>query len=233
MNEQRFTAPTAVGTRTDRGGVIYRRDGRHGRDDGARFDPTRPYGAACRCAGGVIARVTIKAAQRRPYARQFCCALKERKMMTDRRAFGFSLAAAAAAAAGATPVHAADDVREANKRTVLAFYDAALNRSDIDGAAAYFGPHFINHNPRSKDGIEGFRSLLQDLKKQFPGLRADVKRVFADGDFVILHVHVKLQPEELGLAIVEIFRLEHGKIVEHWDVRQPIPETAANTNGMF
>jgi len=74
---------------------------------------------------------------------------------------------------------------------------------------------------------------VQDLKKQFPGLRSDVKRAFADGDFVILHVHVKLQPEELGLAIVEIFRLEHGKIVEHWDVRQPIPETAANTNGMF
>jgi len=85
-------------------------------------------------------------------------------MMTDRRAFGFSLAAAAAAAAaaaGATPAHAADDVREANKRTVLAFYDAALNRSNIDEAAAYFGPHFIQHNPRSKDGIEGFRSLCR------------------------------------------------------------------------
>jgi predicted SnoaL-like aldol condensation-catalyzing enzyme len=188
--------------------------------------------AACRRAGGVIAS-NDQAAQRRPYARQFCRSIKEVKMMTDRRAFGFSLAAAATAVAGATPAQAADDVREANKRTVLAFYDAALNRSNIEEAAAYFGPHFIQHNPRSKDGIEGFRSLLQDVKKQFPGLRSDVKRVFADGDFVILHVHVKLQPEELGLAIVEIFRLEHGKIVEHWDVRQPIPETAANTNGMF
>ena len=61
----------------------------------------------------------------------------------------------------------------------------------------------------------------------------DVKRAFADGDFVILHAHLKLQPEDLGLAIVDMFRVEHGKIVEHWDVRQPIPETAANTNGMF
>ena len=154
-------------------------------------------------------------------------------MMTDRRAFGFGLAAATAAAAGATPTHAADDVREANKRTVLAFYDAALNRLNIDEAAAYFGPHFSNHNPRSRDGVEGFRALFQDLKKQFPGVRADIKRAFADGEFVILHVHVKLQPEELGLAIVEIFRLEGGKIVEHWDVRQPVPETSANTNGMF
>ncbi len=152
-------------------------------------------------------------------------------MMTDRRAFGFGLAAATAAVA--TPAHAADDVREANKRTVLAFYDAALNRLNVDEAAAYFGPHFINHNPRAKEGIEGFRALLQDVKQQFPGLRCDVRRAFADGDFVMLHVHLKLQPEELGLAIVEIFRLERGKIVEHWDVRQPVPETSANTNGMF
>jgi predicted SnoaL-like aldol condensation-catalyzing enzyme len=150
-------------------------------------------------------------------------------MMTDRKAFGSS----PATTAGATLAHAADDVHEANKRTVLTFYDAALNRSNIDEAAACFGPHFIQHNPRSKDGIEGFRSLMRDVKKQFPEVRSDVKRIFADGDFVILHVHVKLQPEELGLAIVEIFRLEHGKIVEHWDVRQPIPETAANANGMF
>ena len=150
--------------------------------------------------------------------------------MTDRRAFGLGLAAAAGVAA---PAHAADDVLEANKRTVLAFYDAALNRSNIDEAAAYFGPRFIQHNPRSKDGIEGFRALMQDVKKQFPRLRVDVKRAFADGDFVILHVHVKLQPDELGLAIVDMFRLEDGRIVEHWDVRQPIPEVAANTNGMF
>jgi predicted SnoaL-like aldol condensation-catalyzing enzyme len=152
-------------------------------------------------------------------------------MMADRRAFGFSLAATAAD--GATPTHAADDTREANKRTVLAFYDAALNRSNFDEAAAYFGRHYIQHNPMIKDGIEGFRSFLQDLKKQFPGLRCDVKRIFADSDFVIIHVHAKRQPEELGLAIVDIFRLEQGKIVEHWDVRQTITETAANTNGMF
>jgi len=136
-------------------------------------------------------------------------------------------------AAGATPAHIEVDIRHANKRTVLAFYDAALNRLNIDEAAAYFGPHFVNHNPRAKDGIEGFRLLFQDLKRQFPGLRADVKRAFADGDFVILHVHVKLQPDELGLAIVDMFRLEDGRIVEHWDVRQPVLEVAANTNGMF
>jgi len=77
------------------------------------------------------------------------------------------------------------------------------------------------------------RALLAGVKEQFPGLQIDVKRAFADGDFVILHVHIKLQPEELGLAVVEIFRLEHGKMVEHWDVRQPMPDKSLNSNGMF
>ena len=122
---------------------------------------------------------------------------------------------------------------EANKRTVMAFYDAALTRLNIDEAVTYFGPKFINHNPRAEDGVEGFRALLLGVKKQFPGLRIDVKRAFADGEFVILHVHLKLQPEEPGLAIVEIFRLEHGKIVEHWDVRQAMPDQSHNSNGMF
>jgi predicted SnoaL-like aldol condensation-catalyzing enzyme len=135
--------------------------------------------------------------------------------------------------AGATPAPTTDEAREANKRIVLAFYDAAVNRSSVDDAVAFLAPRFIQHNPRSADGIEGVRALFQDLKRQFPGVRADVKRVFTDGDFVMLHVHVKLQPEDLGLAIVDIFRVEQGKIVEHWDVRQPIPETAANANGMF
>jgi predicted SnoaL-like aldol condensation-catalyzing enzyme len=148
--------------------------------------------------------------------------------MIDRRTFGATLAAATA-----VPAQAADDIREDNKRTILAFYDAALNRSDFEEAAVHFGPQYLQHNPMIKDGIDGFRSFLKDLKTQFPDLRSDIKRVFADGDFVILHVHARRKPDELGLAIMDIFRLEHGKIVEHWDVRQPLTETSANTNGMF
>jgi predicted SnoaL-like aldol condensation-catalyzing enzyme len=148
--------------------------------------------------------------------------------MIDRRAFGITLAAA-----GTVPAEAADDIREANKRTVLAFYDAALNRSDFDEAAVHFGPQYVQHNPMIKDGIDGFRAFLHDLKAQFPDLRSEIKRVFADGDFVILHAHAKRKPDEAGLAIVDIFRLDHGKIVEHWDVRQPVAEASANPNGMF
>lgn len=149
-------------------------------------------------------------------------------MVIDRRTIG-----ATPAAAGAVPGQAAEDNRESNKRTVLAFYETALNRSDFDEAAVHFGPQYIQHHPMVKDDIDGFRSFLQDLKAQFPELRGEIKRVFADGDFVILHVHARRTPDELGLAIVDIFRLAHGKIVEHWDVRQPLTETSANTNGMF
>lgn len=153
--------------------------------------------------------------------------------MIDRRTFGLTLATAGAVPVGAGAAAAGEDVREANKRAVLAFYDAALNQSDFSAAAVHFGAHYIQHNPMIADGIDGFRSFLQDLKMQFPELRSDIKRVFADGDFVILHVHAKRRPDELGLAIVDIFRLEQGKIVEHWDVRQPLAEGSANNNGMF
>jgi len=71
------------------------------------------------------------------------------------------------------------------------------------------------------------------LKDKFPNNRSEIKRIFADGDYVILHVHAVREPGARGNAIVDIFKLENGKIVEHWDVRQEIPEQAANANTMF
>lgn len=133
-----------------------------------------------------------------------------------------------------SPAAAADAAtREANKKAVLEFYDAALNRKDFDAAAKYFGPHYIQHNPTAPDGIDGFRAFLGFLKEKFPASRSEIKRAFADGDYVIVHVHSKREPDTRGRAIVDIFRLENGKIVEHWDVVQEIPEKAANGNGMF
>ena len=68
---------------------------------------------------------------------------------------------------------------------------------------------------------------------KYPQSHSEVKRSFAEGDYVIVHVHAVREPGTRGSAIVDIFRLENGKIVEHWDVAQPIPEKAANSNGMF
>jgi predicted SnoaL-like aldol condensation-catalyzing enzyme len=122
---------------------------------------------------------------------------------------------------------------EANKKAVLEFYDKALNQKDFDAAAKYFGPRYIQHNPGAPDGIEGFKAFITIRKEKFPNAKSEIKRAFADGDYVILHVHAVREPGERGNAIVDIFRLENGKIVEHWDVVQPIPEKTNNNNGMF
>ena len=71
------------------------------------------------------------------------------------------------------------------------------------------------------------------LREKFPDYHSEIKRVFADGDYVILHVHNVPTAGSRGNAIIDIFKLENGKIVEHWDVRQEIPEQAANANTMF
>jgi predicted SnoaL-like aldol condensation-catalyzing enzyme len=122
---------------------------------------------------------------------------------------------------------------EKNKKTVIDFYDQALNQKDYEAAAKYFGDRYVQHNPTAPDGKEGFKGFLQFLKDKFPQSRSEIKRTFAEGDYVIVHVHAVREPGTRGNAIVDIFKLENGKIVEHWDVVQPIPEKAANTNGMF
>ncbi|WP_395714502.1 nuclear transport factor 2 family protein [Reyranella sp.] len=142
-----------------------------------------------------------------------------------RFAIALALLLMTASAAAADP--------EANKKVVLDFYEKGLNQKDFEAAAVHFGPRYIQHNPGAPDGIDGFKAFIALRKEKFPNARSEIKRVFADGDFVILHVHGVREPGERGVAIVDIFRLEKGKIVEHWDVVQPIPEKPANTNGMF
>jgi predicted SnoaL-like aldol condensation-catalyzing enzyme len=78
-----------------------------------------------------------------------------------------------------------------------------------------------------------FRKFIGFLREKFPNSHSDIKRSFVDGDYVILHVHAVREPGTRGNAIVDIFKLENGKIVEHWDVVQAIPETPANSNTMF
>jgi predicted SnoaL-like aldol condensation-catalyzing enzyme len=146
-----------------------------------------------------------------------------------------TLAAAALALLVATPAASAADAKqmEENKKTVAAFYDAALNKKDFDAAAKFLGPRYTQHNPVAADGPEGFKAFIAFLKDKFPNNRSEIKRIFADGDYVIVHVHAVREPGTRGNAIIDIFKLENGKVVEHWDAVQPIPEKAANNNGMF
>jgi predicted SnoaL-like aldol condensation-catalyzing enzyme len=138
----------------------------------------------------------------------------------------FALGGAAHAAEAATSA-------EANKKAAVAFYEAAINQKDYAKAAPFLGPRYIQHNPTAQDGPEGLKAFIAFLQAKFPSQKGEIKQVIAAGDKVVLHVHSTRGDGTPGRAIVDIFRLEKGKIVEHWDVIQDIPEKAANTNGMF
>ena len=142
--------------------------------------------------------------------------------------------AAATLALAMTSVQGADaQQQETNKKNVVEFYEKALNQKDFEAASKYLGPRYTQHNPAAADGPEGLKAFIQFLREKFPNSHSEVKRVFADGDNVVVHVHAIREPGTRGRAIIDIFKLENGKIVEHWDVAQDIPEKAANPNGMF
>ena len=123
---------------------------------------------------------------------------------------------------------------EAKIADVIAFYEAAINDKDIEAARAYIGDDYIQHNPVAADGISGLEGFVGFLASTAPESRSTIEAAYIDGDHVILHVHSNRPEGTPGRAIVDIFRLdENGKVVEHWDVIQEIPETSANDNGMF
>jgi predicted SnoaL-like aldol condensation-catalyzing enzyme len=141
---------------------------------------------------------------------------------------------AAALVTFAPAAYAADAQQmEANKKAVAEFYDLAINKKDFEAASKFLGPRYVQHNPRAADGPEGLKAFLAFLREKFPDYHSEIKRVFADGDYVIVHVHNVPTPGSRGNAIIDIFKLENGKVVEHCDVRQEIPEQSANSNTMF
>lgn len=120
-----------------------------------------------------------------------------------------------------------------NKAVVVAFYNKALNDKDADAAIAMMGPTYTQHNARIADGKEGFRQFITAFKQKYPDSHSRIVRVFAEGDYVILHVHMVREPGSRGEAVMDIFRLADGKIVEHWDVLQQIPDNIPHANSMF
>jgi predicted SnoaL-like aldol condensation-catalyzing enzyme len=147
-------------------------------------------------------------------------------------------AAILALVAAFSPAHAADGQtaqEERNKQIAIAFYNAALNDKDWEKTKSFIGNRYVQHNLNAIDGPEGLRAHIEFLKKEFPNNRGEIKRALADGDLVALHIHNRRSPELRGNAVVDIFRIENGKVVEHWDVVQaiPEPEQAKNPNTMF
>lgn len=133
-----------------------------------------------------------------------------------------------------TPV-SQQQVLERNKANVLAFYELAFNQHKVaEATAKYVGEQYWQHNPTVADGGQAFVDAFTPFLKQYPQSKAAIKRVIAEGDLVVLHVHSTLNPQDKGEAVVDIFRLDpQGKIVEHWDVIQDIPEKTASGRSMF
>lgn len=166
--------------------------------------------------------------------------------MTDEGGNGISrrglggLAAAFAATGGAVAgeASAATDqgaaLRAANLRLVQRVYDEVLGPIDPGPVDEIFAADYIQHNPNVLSGSQGLKEMLIRSRKNIPNAQHHVKRILVDGNMAMAHVHVIFRPgEELGHAAVDIFRIENGKIAEHWDVTQDVPATAKNTNGMF
>lgn len=121
-----------------------------------------------------------------------------------------------------------------NTETVVAFYTRAFNDGEPEAAAeAALAPTYVQHNPSAPDGAPAFIAYVHSMRQKFPALHLDVKRTVSEGDFVVTHSAFHLTPGDRGMAVADIWRLEDGRIVEHWDVMQQVPEQAANDNTMF
>lgn len=122
---------------------------------------------------------------------------------------------------------------DANKKLVVTFYQRFFGDKDITAADQYLAPSYIQHNPFAATGREAVKKFFTPFfaNPAIPKSKIDIRRVAADGNLVWLHIRSKTTGSER--AVVDIFRVQNGKIAEHWDVVQPVPEKSANNNTMF
>ena len=125
------------------------------------------------------------------------------------------------------------DQERANLDHVIAMYHDVLMALDSSRVDDYISPNYIQHSSLAEPGVQALKDWLDARKADSPDAVQTIHRSFADGDHVIVHVHVARWKGDPGLAVVDIFRCEGGKIAEHWDVIQDMPTEAVNPNSMF
>jgi len=123
---------------------------------------------------------------------------------------------------------------EQNKTNAVAFYDLMFNKANpTEAINLYVGDDYIQHNPYVEDGKQGFIDYFNSMAVKYPHKKVEVKKVIAEGNFVVLHC-LQQWPGDKDYASIDIFRFTgDGKIVEHWDVLQTLPEESKNNNSLF
>lgn len=120
-----------------------------------------------------------------------------------------------------------------NKAAAIAFLKLASSGKVRDAYLKFVGAAFKHHNPFFEGSAKSLMAGMEENARQNPDKVLEVKRAIAEEDFVAVHSHVKQKPDELGAAVVHIFRFENGRIVELWDLGEPVQANSQNQYGMF
>lgn len=122
---------------------------------------------------------------------------------------------------------------EANKKNAIAFYCAAYLGEPSKAVNLYVGDEYIQHNPSVANGKQGFIDYFEEMARDYPEKSIEFVRTVAEGDLVALHTH-QIWPENEQYVTMDFFRFDdNGKIVEHWDSIQKIPDETKNGNSMY
>lgn len=143
------------------------------------------------------------------------------------------LALAAFAGLAAAPAEARKcklTPKEVASNFMTAFY---VDKKVREAFETWVDPGYIQHNPMAATGRDAAIAFLEPFFASNPDIAYSIERIIADGDLVAIHAHGKFAPDDRGIAVVDILRIEGCKVMEHWDVVQPVPEISANENGMF
>jgi len=122
---------------------------------------------------------------------------------------------------------------DSNKDTAISFLKLAASGNVREAYSRFVGAAFRHHNPFFEGSAEALMAGMEENALQNPNKSLEVKRAIAEGDLVAFHSHVRQNPDDLGGAVVHIFRFENDLIEELWDVGQPIPKESPNQYGIF